>query len=479
MKYLAQTARIATPAILENLFNSAILLVDALVVARLGESTLAAVAITGVPLWRLRSMLGVLQIGCGVTIARRWGAGDFVSARRLLSHGVVLGFLLGGVSLLTIPFAGGIFRLLGAQGEVLTLAAGYFSIVVASYPFCVASSHMTTGFRAAGDTRTPMVTRLLINVLNLALNIVLVFGKFGFPKMGLMGSGLATAIAFSVEFLILFAVARRGVRPRRIFTASHVEQPPQDDEPIELTGPVYTPASADTTGAVLRFDPSGWKFILPRTTRAIVALSTPPFFEELAVSVGFLGFIHMITTLGNDALAAHTCVSRLESFSYNAGFGVSVATATLVGQSLGAGSLKDARRFFSISVSFAVSLMAGAAIIFASAPGWFLGWFAPSPDAAYLPLAIAGILVMAIEQPFIAAGMVLAGGLRGAGMTKAPFVTQLIGAVGVRLGLGYLFGFVWGYGLIGIYWATVLDWVLRTVILSAIALGRSWERIKV
>lgn len=481
MKLLRQTVRVAVPAILESLSNSAILLVDALMVASLGPTPLAAAGLVGVVLWRLRALGSVLQIGTGATVARRWGGGQIDAARIVFTHGAVLGSLVGCLWLLFFPFAMAIFGGLNARGDVLLLAAGYFQAVVICFPLRLSSTNMAASLRAAGDTKTPMMTTLIINVANIVLNYTLIFGNFGAPALGLVGAGIATSLSFALEFVILAFVGWRGIRPRRMFQALALELPVSRQEEMgEISAPVYPPAPVDPEHAhVLRFSREGFRLRIPGVTRSILRISHPSFWEEIAVSLGFLVFIAMIAELGEAALAAHTAVTRIESFSFNAGFGVSVAAATIVGQALGAGSLKDARRVFSLTLTLGVVIMGSIGILFALEPEWFLKWFVAEEGGNFLPLATTIFLLAALEQPFIGAAMVLAGGLRGAGMTMAPFFSQLFCTVGIRIGFGWYFGFHLGWGLEGLYWATVLDWLCRTVILSVIVMGGRWEKMEI
>jgi putative MATE family efflux protein len=461
MSLLRQTVRLALPAITENLFNSGVFLVDALMVASLGPTPLAATGLASVVFWRLRMTAGVLQIGAGATVARRWGEGNYSAAGTVFSHGVVLSFLAGMLCIPLFFLARPFFHFLNAEGDVLEQIVPYFQITILCWPMRMASVNMASSLRAAGDTRTPMLTTLLMNLINILGNWVFIFGNLGAPRLELFGAGLATSLSVIVEFLLLLSVGYRGISPRR------------------LQFGMGEAAPAGAAGAVFRFAADGWRLRIPGVTRTILRVSHPSFWEEIAVSIGFLGFFAMIADLGRDALAAQTAAVRIESFSFNIGFGISLAAATLVGQAMGARSVVMARRVFSLCVTLGFSTMGIMGILFALYPDWFLQWFVAESGKSFLPLARLVFIISALEQPFVGASQVLSGGMRGAGYTRAPFLSQLMGTILIRIGVGYYLCFTLDMGLEGLVWATVIDWLGRTLLLGGIFLSGKWEKVQI
>ncbi len=480
MRLYRQTVRLAVPTVLEHLSTSIIFLVDALMVATLGPAALAAVGIVGIMMWRLRTMGGILQIGTTAMVARRWGENNTEAACRLFTHSALLGGIIGIGCLLLWPLAGWIFSTLNAEGDVLALSVLYFQVVILAFPLRLASTNMAAAIRAAGDTRTPMITTVVANMVNVSLNYTLIFGKFGFPELGLFGAAIATAIAFTTEFSIYLAMGLRGIRPRRLFPIERLDFIHPGEEDVEVSSePVRAGVPDETRTDVLRFDPAGFRLRLRGSTGMMLRISHPSFWEEVGVSIGFLVFTAMLALFGEEALAAHSAVVRIESFSFMAGFGIAIATATLVGQALGARQVKTARRTFAICLTLSTMFMGSLGILFCLFPEWFVGWFVYGEEnGTFMPLAAMLFILASLQQPFIGSAMVLSGGLRGAGHTMAPFVAQFFGTIGARLGGGYVLAFVFEMGVEGLYWATVLDWVLRTAILGGLLLTGRWERAK-
>lgn len=479
MRLYSETLRLAVPAILENLFISAVFLVDSIMVAQLGSAPLAAVGLAGVVMWRLVSMGSCLRIGLGAATARRWGEGNVQMARALLSHGLVLGGIVGFLCILLYPLAGIVFAKMNAEGRVLEEVVPYFRIILVFLPFRLAALNLGSSIRAAGNTKTPMLITIASNILNVIMNYVLIFGHFGFPALGTFGAGLATGISFFLEFLFLFIISLIGAPAKRVFAPGAAVRSAVDDE--GHLADVYTdvPENTPKTDSI-KFSMEGFRVFLGTPTKRILGVSYPVFFEEVAITFGFVMFVGMIASFGELVLAAHTAIIRIESFSFLAGFGISIAAATLVGQALGAGSVDQARRSFASCLVLSTVFMGGAGIAMCLFPELFLSPFFTGEEASRaMDIAIPLLLLVAIEQPFIGSAQILANGLRGAGETKTPFMAQFCGVTFIRVGLGYLMAFPWGMGMEGLYWATVIDWIVRTVLLTYLVKYGAWEKREV
>lgn len=422
-------------------------------VAPLGENALGAIALMNLLSWRLRTTMGCLDSGTASLVARHCGAAEFHRAGEVLTHSTLLSVGMGALCLLLIPFAPNIIAAMGAEGSLLSLATACLMVLVSVLPFRIASLNMATALRAAGNARVPMMVTLLINVVNIGINYTLIYGNFGAPKLGVIGAAVGTATAFLLEFCILALLLTRGLIARRF-----------------------------SGGAVaigkLKFHRSALVPWLPGISQPLLRIAHPTFWEEVVVSIGFIGYGAMVTHCGAVALAAHAAVSRLESFSYNIGFGISIAAATLVGQALGAQNVQQARRSIGICMTLSIALMGALSMAFIAFPEWFLGWFSGPDSAPFLGQAMILFIIAASEQPLLAAAMVLRGALRGSGHTRASFLALLAGTIPIRLGLGSYLAFGCGMGVEGLYWATVVDWSSRVLILGWIVSRGRWERMR-
>ncbi|MDX2174853.1 MAG: MATE family efflux transporter [Candidatus Sumerlaeia bacterium] len=454
--------RLAFPSIVENFFHSAVYMVDAMFLATLGESELAASSFAGMLMWRLNATVASHQYAFGAYIARRWGEGRHALAREAASHAVTLAAVLGMVVVIAMmPLLELVLGLLSGSAEVVPTAYVYIVPILLAFPLQQARVVLSSSLRAAGDTVSPQIATLIVNLVNVFLNWVLIFGNLGAPRLGIMGAGIGTALAIATGALFLFFRARFGIRPRKLFA----------DAPRRA-------GASQRDSAVVALPTRGARLWLPSVTPRIARLAGPSLIEEILITIGFLGFFRMITDCGTTAMAAHSAVSAIESLSFNAGAGFAFAAGTLVGQCLGRRDKALALRSMQLCVLFAVVVMGGLGICFAAFPGVFVRAFLPpdaGPDFAYTATIL--LLIVAVEQPVLGATQVLGGSLRGAGDTLSPTIAQIAGTVCVRLGLGYYLAFGLGWGVVGLYWATVVDWTLRTSVLSYLVFRGRWSRI--
>lgn len=179
----------------------------------------------------------------------------------------------------------------------------------------------------------------------------------------------------------------------------------------------------------------------------------------------------MIIRIGTEAYAAHNIAGTIESFSYLPGTGFSIAAAALVGQNLGRkdkNSQKMAADAYFLSVILMVTL---GAIFFIAAP--FLASIF-TEDLVVRDLVVKVLRIIALFQPFLAITLVMTAALQGAGDTKFPMYTSLIGIWGVRvLGL-YILSIHFNFGLVGVWLAYALDITLRGIIILIRFLKGKW-----
>lgn len=430
---------LAGPAVVENLLQTLLLMVDTFMVAYYGSVPIAAAAAAGMLLWRLHMTLGCIERGATALVARRWGEGDREGAARACGQSLVLAWATGCLlAFCAIPTAPLLLQLLRTPNEAALVAVPYMRVVllgsVARMIFFVGAAAM----RALGDTRTPMWIALGMNISNIIFNYLLIYGKLGLPELRLLGSGISTTIALTLAAL---AVVLRLVR----------------SEP----------------GLGLR-----WRHLHPerRTLATMLKISAPSLVEEFLISMGFLVFFSFVTRLGTLPLAAHALATRLESLSFMAGVGFATAAATLVGQALGMGDVVLARRAFRRTTGLAVAVMAMVAVGLVLVGRPLLGFFCREPEVVELAYAL--LMIAAIEQPLLAIAMTLAGGLRGAGETVSPMVASFVGNFVVRIVATYWLAFPMGLGIYGVVIGTIVDWLVRAAILWAGYARERWARIQ-
>ncbi len=433
---------LAIPAIGENLLHTSIMMVDTVMIARFDPTNpalLAASAVAGTILWRAHMTFGCIEKGTTALVARYSGEGNHEKVGSAVAQSTYLAILIGLVlTLFGFVFAGQLLSGMGAAPDVVAVGTPFLQVIfLASIPrlfFAVASASM----RGSGDTRSPMHITFWMNVVNVLFNWLLIYGVLGFPRLGLTGSGISTALSITFASGAIAGIMLRGR------TRIHLR----------------------------------WRHFRPdfAIMRSILKIAWPALFEEILISVGFLYFISAIAHLGTEVLAAHTMAIRVEALSYMAGFGFAIAASTLVGQSLGAKSISLARLSFRRTTHYCVLMMSLIAVGLIYWGGHVIAIFGPE-NTTVRDLGAILLIIAAVEQPLMAICMTLAGGMRGAGDTLSPMAISVFGNVCVRLGIVWLAG-IYGWGIIGIYIATVIDWTIRSILLFLAYRHGRWSRLR-
>ena len=423
---------LALPAIGISLLQTAVLVVDRAMLGHHAESSLAAMQIAGPLEWSLWSIFAAFEVGTIARVGLHVGAGDRERARAAawlsLAVALIAGLVLTVATPIVLPFLHLVFSTAGP--EVISEATGYLRYALAASPIVFIAAAAFVTLQASGDTRTPLVIGIASNAFHIALNRVLIGGGLGFPAMGARGAGISTSLTFLIEAILGLAVlssTKRNVSLRAR---------PQDREK---------------------------KLELRDEFRSMRTIALPAVLERVLYHLGFTAFVLLIVRLGDQAMAANQALIGLEAVCFNSAEGFAIAAAALVAQELGAGRPAEARRAAGIAQRdgvLALSLLGLTCWAF-RAP--LLAIF--STDAPTLALGARTMPILALAQPFMATGIVLAQALRGAGKTRTVLGVSAIGAIGVRLACTWFFAFGLGLGLVGVWLGSTCDWAARSAIL--------------
>jgi len=366
--------RLAVPAFLALVAEPLFLLADAAFIGHLGTPQLAGLGIAGAVLQTAVGLCVFLAYGTTASVARHVGAGDLRGALGQGIDGVWLAVLIGAVTtvagIVATPWLVAAF---GAGGDVADHATTYLRIAfLGTTPLLVMLA--TTGvLRGLQDTRTPLVAAVAGNLLNIALNGLLVYGVGPLPALGLRGSALGSVLAQVLAAAFLLLVVARGARAE---------------------------------GASLRPDLPG----IRSAAHAAVALVIRTLTLRAALLVTTYGATH---TGGDADLAAHQLAMTVWIFLAFALDAIAIAAQALTGRSLGAGDVSGTRALTRRMVQWgAVSGLVTGLGLAALSP--VLGR-AFTPDRAVLDLLVPVLLVAALGQPVAGVVFVLDGVLIGAG----------------------------------------------------------------
>lgn len=434
---------LAWPVIVENLLQTAVGVVDLLMVSRLGAAAIAGVGVSVQVLFVVFAAIMAIATGTTVLVSRFTGAKQPHEATHVLKQSVLMAVTLGILlAIVGVPSAKPLVALLGADPEVVELGGSYLQVVFLTATALTTTYILGAALRGAGDSRTPMYVALGINVVNVVVSYILIFGVLGFPAMGVVGSAWGSAVGRTLGAAALLVLVARGVR---------------------------------RTGITL-VGRQGW---YPDTALLwrLLRIGLPSMAEGLSRSVGMLLFSAIVISLGTAVFAAQRITFNVISLSFLPGFGFAMAATALTGQALGAGKPDRARRATWLSVRSATIWMSSMGALFLFAAPWFMRAFTPDPEI--VEIGAEALRVMALGQPAVAVSFVLAGGLRGAGDTRFPMLNTTVGMWLIRLPLAWLFVSVFGWGLSGAYAAFVVGpFVEATTAYLRYRTG-NWQHLKV
>ncbi len=415
---------LAMPAMGEQLLSMVVGIVHTFLVGHLGAAPLAAVGLA--QQWVMMAVTLFSAIGTGATamIARFIGAREPENANQVLRQAILMGSGLGlVVMVLGVSLARPAVMLLGAPDDVVDFSTSYLRVASSVLFFSFLMYIGNASLRGAGDTRTPLYVMLVVNVVNVVVAWTAINGPFGLPQLGVVGSALgmvAGHLSGGTLVMVLLLKGRSGLK-------------------LRLRG--------------LRLDLD--------LIRRILRIGLPSGIEQVMMRTGQMFFARILAALGTLAYAANQVAINGWSLSFMPGFGFALAATTLVGQALGARDPEDAERRGYTAYRISAVVMSIVGLMLVLFPAQIISFFIDDPEV--IALGILPLRTVGFIQPLLAASMVFAGGLRGAGDTRFPMVMTASTIWFIRLPLGYLFALVFGWGLAGAWTAMALDMSIRGI----------------
>ena len=319
-------ARLTAPIALQNLITFSLGLIDTLMVSQLGNKEMAAVTTANVPVFLLISIVFGVQSGVGILISQYWGKRDLTNISRVIGVAAILGVSLAlvvAVALFAWPVA--IMDLLSNKHHLSLLGAPYLRLIGFSYVFNMLSSIYVSAQRSVENAGFGMKLFGMSTVLNTGLNYLLIFGKCGFPALGVEGAALATLLSRVAEFIVCLICA---LHSRTI--------------PLDLR-------------ALVR---PGWEML-----RRFVKYASPVLLNELLWGLGnsLLTVILGHTTVSVAFLAANGVMGNLNRLFLVVCFGLGAATAVMIGKAIGEGQSHDELMALAKTLSW-VTILVGAVL---------------------------------------------------------------------------------------------------------------------
>jgi putative MATE family efflux protein len=410
---------LSLPVLLSSLFQRLVSIVDIFLVGGLGAAAIAATGLGQLLVFVTMTVFWGLATGTTVVIAHLWGAGRRREGKRAaFAAFVACGVMAIVASLLGYLFGTDLARFLGANDEIIRFGDSYIRLVFLWFGFTAGLNILSAIMHGNGDTRTPMVAIILVNILHVLIAWPLIYGKLGFPRMEVIGAAYAINISECCGFtFLLFQAFRR--RYLKVGIPS-----------LELF-------------------------------KRIWHVGYPVALERIAQQSGQLFYSKFIISYGTAAYAAHQIGLSIESLSFMPGAGMGIAAATLMGQSLGARKFRRAKIGHREALRLAIIVMSIMALLFFFAPAPLIKLF--THDPAVIEKGCVFLRLVAFAQVPLAISFVYAGSLRGTGDTHYVFLVTLFAMWGIRVLLAYIAAELLHWSLYVVWGVFLVDWLFRSV----------------
>ena len=426
----ATIVRLGLPAVASMLLMTLFYTADMLWIGRfLGPVALAAATASVFWIWLIISIAELVGIGLTALAARRHGERNPAEASRVVGEALIYSIALGlAVAVLGTLLLPRMFALMDIAPELARIGSRYLGTYLLGAPLFFGFFAVDAGFRASGDTRTPLAILTVSIGVTLILDPLLILGLGPFPRLGIAGAAIATIITRSLAF----AVGVWALHRRRMITFGAVRA---------------------------------------ATIRAITRVGAPTAITGIAFSLIYVALTRSIAPFGDSALAALGIGHRVESWLYTIGVGFGAAVAAIVGQNIGAGEGRRAEQTGWITVGYVTvpALILSALELFAAAH--FAGIF--TTDPATRAIGAQYLRISALSNIFLGAEIVLEAALGGAGASFPPMLTSTA-LTAVRVPLA-----IWAasrYGLAGIWWVIVLTACARGIAMALLWWSRLWAK---
>ena len=430
-----QLTRLAVPIFIETLLIMMLGAMDTIMLSQHSDNSVAAVGVVNQIIMFTFLIFEVINLGTSVLCSQYLGAHLEKKVVQVVGVSLIVNLAVGSaVSLILFTFSHTILDWMGLRPELMDDGNGYMRIVGAFAFFQAISMTLSASLRSADKAIYPMIVTGIVNILNIAGNYTLIFGKFGAPELGAEGAAISTAASRGVAMVILFAVLFK----------KHIR----------------------------RFPLSYFRPFPFAELKNLLKVGLPSAGEQLSYSSTQILITFFVNMLGNEALAARTYCVNIIMFSYLFCIAIAQGGAICIGHLVGQKQTRAAFILGKYIVKRAVTITLCISIVLALFGETILSALTSNPDIIALGSAILMIdVVLEIGRPI---NIFATNALRATGDVNYPFYVGLIVMWSVAVGLGYLFGVHWGWGLLGMWAAFVLDENIRGVIVLRRWFGMKW-----
>lgn len=428
---------LAIPMILEMAMEALFAIVDTFFVAKLGAAAVAVVGLTESVLALIYAVGVGLSIGATAMVARRVGEKDLEGAARTATHAIYLGIIVSVVmGVAGIILAPNIFRLLGAEQEVIDIGLPFMQLMYGTCGVIVFLFLLNGIFRGAGDAAIALRVLVIANGLNIILDPLLIFGVWLFPELGITGAALATVIGRGVG--VAYAAYR-------LFGSSNGR---------------------------LHIRREHWR-LDPKLVWSMVSVAGPAIIQFLVTTATWSVLVTIVAAFGSVAIAGYQIGMRVFLFLLLPIVGLANAAATLVGQNLGAKNPQRAERSVWIAGGWAAGILGVLGLVFILFSTAIVHLFTTEPEVARYGADC--LRIIGYGYAFYGLAIVTESAFNGAGDTWTPTYINLGVLWAFEIPLAWLLSVHYGFGPQGVFWAITIAFSIWTVVAALLFKRGKWK----
>lgn len=416
------------PAVFENILQTSVGFVDSVLIAKISLVAVSAVSLVNGVMAVYQAVFIALAVAVATVVSNAAGARASKAVSENVRQSIALSLMVGVIlSILSLVLAHPILRAMGASGDILQQGIIFFRVIAGTSVLIVLMTVLGQLIRTAGQTRTPLTINLIVNILNFCLDFILIFGLFGFPRLGILGAGIGTALSRLIGVGLLF---------HKLQQTSH-----------RLQGPIFSR------------DQHIFK-------TEIVKRALPIMGERLMMRLGDIVIFVIIIAYGSKVFAGNAIGETITAYNYLPAFGFATGASILIARAYGAKDHLEIRKLTKSSfvMTAIISTLVGG-IIFAFST-FILNFF--TFDAVAVSAAQVVILISFVSEPIVAGVIIYTAALQAMGDAKTPFYATMFGMWVIRIGIAWLLGTAFGWGIWGVWIATVLDNIFRLIVLKLV-----------
>ncbi len=404
---------LSIPMILEMVMESLFAVVDVYWVSRLNDNdAVATIGLTESVLTLVYSLAIGISMGATAMVARRVGEKDIKAAQVAAAQAIYIGVALSVlISIAGVFFAESILRVMGANESLISNNSGYTRWMLGGNLTIMMLFLINAVFRGAGDASLAMRSLWLANILNIVLGPFFIFGIGPFPTLGVEGAAIATTIG-------------RG------------------------TGVLYQVYHLLKGKGVIKFHRDNIAVKFDIVVR-LIKVSLGGMMQFVIGSASWIFLVRIMADFGSATVAGYTIAIRLIVFAILPAWGMANASATLVGQNLGAGHPDRAEKSVWRTAFLNMIFLGSVGVIFLLFARYIIGFFTTDPEV--LKNGVQCLQIVCLGYAFYAYGMVISQSFNGAGDTKTPTIINFVGFWLFQIPLAYSLALVLKIGSPGVY----------------------------